>query len=94
MDRVSAVRVTVYGLVQGVFFRASTKRQAVKLGLTGYVRNQRNIEAVEVYAEGERAKLGKLIDYLKIGPPGASVERVETSWLEYTGDYSNFIIRY
>ena len=52
------------------------------------------MEAVEVYAEGERANLEKLIDFLKVGPPGARVERVETDWSEYTGDYSRFGITY
>jgi acylphosphatase len=49
---------------------------------------------VEVNAEGERKQLEKLIGYLKIGPPGAKVEKVITNWSEYTGSYSGFRIRY
>jgi acylphosphatase len=94
MAELSAIRTTVYGRVQGVFFRDSTKRQALGLGLTGYVRNLYDEEAVEVHAEGEKVKLEMLISYLKIGPPRARVERIETTWLEYTGDYSDFNIRY
>ena len=94
MTDLVSVRATVYGRVQGVYFRAFTSRQAAKLGLTGYVRNLPGGEAVEVQAEGERNKLEKLIDYLEVGPPGARVESVETNWSEYTGSYSTFSIRY
>jgi acylphosphatase len=51
-------------------------------------------KAVEVQAEGERSKLEKLLGYLKVGPPGATVERVETTWTEYSGSFSRFNIRY
>jgi len=94
MADLASVRAIVYGRVQGVFFRTFTRGQARELSLTGYVRNLRDSEAVEVHAEGEREKLEKLIDYLKVGPPGARVERVETNWSEYTGGYSNFNIGY
>jgi acylphosphatase len=94
MADLASVRAVVYGRVQGVFFRAFASQHAVELGLTGYVRNLRHREAVEAYAEGEREKLEKFIDYLKVGPPGARVERVESDWAEYTGDYTSFNIRY
>ncbi len=90
----ASVRAIVYGRVQGVFFRAFTSGCAKELGLTGNVRNLPDGKAVEVQAEGERDKLERLIDYLKVGPPGARVERVETNWSEYTGGFSNFKIRY
>ena len=88
------VRVIVHGWVQGVFFRDSTSRRARELGLTGFVRNLPGGKALEVRAEGERQQLDKLIDFLKVGPPAARVDRVETTWLEYTGDYSGFSISY
>ena len=94
MADLASVRAIVYGRVQGVFFRVFTSRHARELDLTGYVRNVRDREAVEVHAEGERDKLAKLIDHLKTGPPGARVERVESDWSEYTGAYSDFGIRY
>ena len=94
MADLASVRAIVYGYVQGVFFRAFVSRQATELGLTGYVRNLAGGEAVEVNAEGERDKLEKLISYLKLGPPGAKVEKVVTNWSEYTGNYSRFDIRY
>jgi len=94
MSDLAALQVKVYGQVQGVFFRAFTQEQATKLGLTGYVRNLPAEEAVEVWAEGDRAKLEMLISFLKLGPPRARVTKVITNWLEYTGSYSGFGIRY
>ena len=94
MADLASVRVVVSGSVQGVFFRAFASRQASELGLTGYVRNLPGGRSVEVNAEGEREKLAALIKFLKVGPPAARVERVETEWLEYTGRYSDFSVRY
>ena len=89
----ASLRVIVYGRVQRVFFRDFTSQQAVELELTGYVRNLPDGQAVEVQAEGERGKLERLIEHLKVGPPKAKVERVETDWSEYSGGYSGFDIR-
>ena len=94
MTELASVRVIVHGSVQGVFYRAFVSRQSAELGLTGYVCNLPGGEAVEVTAEGEKKQLEKLIEFLKIGPPAARVERVETNWSEYTGGYSHFGIKY
>jgi len=94
MADLASVRVVVYGYVQGVFFRAFASRQAIKLGLSGYVRNLPIGGAVEVQAEGERKQLEKLIGSLEMGPPTARVEKVVTNWSKYTGGYSGFSIRY
>ncbi len=89
----ASLQATVYGRVQGVFFRASVTGWARELGLAGYVRNLPD-STVEVRAEGKRQQLEKLVDYLKEGPPAARIDRVVTSWSEYTGDYSGFRVRY
>jgi acylphosphatase len=89
----ASVQATVYGYVQGVFFRAFVSRRAEELNLTGYVRNLPGGE-VEVVAEGERKQMEKLISQLKVGPPAARVERVAAKWSEYSGSYSGFRIRY
>ena len=94
MTELASVHAIVYGFVQGVFFRAFVSEWARELGLTGYVRNLRDREAVEVQAEGERKQLEKLIDYLKVGSPGARVEKVVSKWSEYSGSYSGFSIKY
>ncbi len=82
--------MTVYGRVQGVGYRYFTWRLAEGLGLTGYVRNLPDGKAVEVVAEGEREKLEEFIRQLESGPRLARVERVETAWSAYSGDYSGF----
>jgi acylphosphatase len=86
--------ITVYGLVQGVYFRSFVMHHAVALSLTGYVRNLPGERSVEIRAEGERKQLEKLINYVKVGPPGARVEKVETEWSEYSGKFPLFEIRY
>lgn len=94
MADLASVQATVYGRVQGVFFRDFVSKRANELGLTGYVRNLPDREAVEVQAEGEREQLERLIGYLKLGPPSARVDKVIASWLEYSGSYSRFSISY
>ena len=94
MSDLACVQAIVYGYVQGVFFRAFVSELAAELGLTGYVRNLPGGRAVEVQAEGERKKLEELIGYLKTGPPTANVERVDVGWLDYTGNYSIFGVKY
>jgi acylphosphatase len=88
----ASLHVTVRGRVQGVFFRASVEDRAMQLGLNGYVRNRPG-SVVEVMAEGEKANLEKLVEYLKVGPPAASVKEVSTTWGEFTGSFSSFRVR-
>ena len=94
MPDLSCSQTTVYGHVQGVFFRAFISRKATELGLTGYVRNLPGREAVEVRAEGKIKQLEELVNYLKVGPPSAKVGKVVTNWSKYTGSYPDFGIRY
>lgn len=83
----------VEGKVQGVFFRAFVRQQADALNLTGFVRNLPS-GAVEVQAEGDKEHLQSLLEQLKIGPPGASVSRVEATWSGFAGSFPLFTIRY
>ena len=71
-----AVRFLVAGKVQGVFFRASTREQAVRLGLGGYAKNLAD-GRVEVVAVGEAERIEALARWLERGPPMARVDRVE-----------------
>jgi acylphosphatase len=88
-----AVRVMVYGDVQGVFFRAFAAQKAKGLGLKGYVQNLPRRDSVEIVAEGERKRLEELVTYLNVGPPAARVERLFTNWSEPSGRYTGFGIR-
>ena len=94
MNELSAIKVVVHGRVQGVFFRATTRTVARELELSGTVRNLPDWEKVEVHAEGEKAQIEKFIEYLRSGPSGAKVEKVDIEWLEFTGRYTGFQVIY
>jgi acylphosphatase len=71
-----AFRARVTGGVQGVGFRYSAVREALRLGLRGWVRNVDD-GSVEVEAEGASPALEDFLEWLRRGPPGAHVIDVE-----------------
>ena len=86
-----AVRATVRGKVQEVFFRQSTVEQAEALGVLGWVRNQED-GTVLVHAEGPEAAVEELLGFLREGPPGAKVENVEIEAVKIEG-HEQFAVR-
>lgn len=72
----SAARFVVSGKVQGVFFRASAREQALELDLRGYAKNLPD-GRVEVLAAGSDAALDALAAWLRQGPPLARVDDLE-----------------
>jgi len=94
MADIAQLSATVYGRVQGVYFRYFVRNIARGLGLKGYVCNLASGDAVEVQAEGEKPQLDRLLEQIKVGPPGAWVKRVEIDWSDYSGQFTNFSIRY
>jgi acylphosphatase len=74
----SSARFLVSGKVQGVFFRASARNEALRLGLHGHARNLSD-GSVEVIAEGSDAALQELEQWLRKGPPAARVDDVVRS---------------
>jgi acylphosphatase len=86
-----AQRHWVSGRVQGVFFRASTRQQALQLKLTGYAKNLPD-GRVEVLAVGAPAALAQLQQWLWQGPPAASVTSVQSVDVEVASDqHAEFI---
>lgn len=85
--------VYVSGDVTGVFFRAHTQELARKLGVTGWVRNTPD-GRVEAVFEGEKDEVDEMIEFCKRGPPAAVVSNVEVKIEKYTGEFSDFRIRY
>jgi acylphosphatase len=81
----------IRGKVQGVFFRESTRVEATRLGLTGWVRN-RDDGSVEAVAEGESAALEDFIRWCHQGPQAARVTDVERADGEPTGEFRTFTV--
>lgn len=87
----ASARFLVSGIVQGVFFRASTERRARELGLTGHARNLDD-GRVEVVANGTPRALTQLQAWLQRGPPSARVDDVERTELP-AQDHAAFSVR-
>ncbi len=85
--------VFISGRVQGVFFRAHTREQALKRGVTGWVRNLPD-GRVEAVFEGEEDDVRSVIEWCRHGPPFARVENVEVEWEDYRGEFETFSIVY
>jgi acylphosphatase len=83
----------IEGRVQGVFFRDSTRRVAIELGLKGWVKNRFD-GAVEVVAEGPKENVEKLVEWCHYGPPSARVTRVHEIKEEYTEEFDSFRIAF
>ncbi len=69
------LQIKVFGRVQGVYFRQSTKDKAVSLGLRGVVMNEAD-GSVFISATGSQGNLEMFLTFCKIGPPAAKVENV------------------
>lgn len=91
MEQVRAVAL-IKGRVQGVWFRASTKREADILGLSGYVRNL-PLRKVEAVFQGPRDKVEQALAWCHQGPSGADVREVSVSWQDPDPDLAGFEVR-
>jgi DNA ligase D-like protein (predicted 3'-phosphoesterase) len=87
----AAVRALVRGDVQGVGFRDATVRRALRLGLTGWVRNDED-GSVLVHAEGPERGVEELVSFLEEGPAAARVAGVEIEQGKVEG-HEQFAIR-
>ena len=87
------VHVIVEGRVQGVFFRAYTRDEAVKLDLSGWVRN-RSDGSVEALIEGEKIAVEKMLQWFHQGAPHSLVEMVHVTEEPLVGDNTTFAIHY
>lgn len=81
----------IRGRVQGVFYRASAREQAERLGLRGEVRNRLD-RSVELWAEGEAGALEALLRWCAEGPPAARVDAMDVAWSEPTGEGEGFVV--
>ncbi len=83
----------VHGLVQGVGFRYFVYREAVDLGLKGFVKNLYSGE-VFIIAEGKIYQLEELFNKVRIGPAHAHVRNVNLQVSSHKNEFKRFEIRY
>lgn len=88
-----ALRVYIKGMVQGVGFRAYTKRLASSYGLSGWVRNLPD-GGVEVFVQGDRDVVWDFLKRLMEGPPIARVEGMEIRKEVSKDEERDFVIKY
>ena len=86
----------VFGLVQGVFFRKFTQKEAMKLQLVGWVKNTRN-DTVVGQCQGEQSQVELMKRWLcKVGSPSSRIDKCdiknEKDITEY--EFSKFEIRH
>ena len=83
----------VAGRVQGVFFRAYTQEEARRREITGWVRNLSD-GRVEVVCEGEEKDVHAMIEWCRGGPPHARVDAVAVEKEQYSGEFSDFKVKF
>ncbi|MCF7928564.1 MAG: acylphosphatase [Spirochaetales bacterium] len=88
-----AVSVRLEGRVQGVGFRYWALQEARRLRLAGWVRNDFD-GSVEVYCQGEDARVDAFVRKLREGPPSARVDDISVQALESSRDMRDFHVRY
>jgi len=92
MNQAKRIHVLYSGNVQGVGFRFVTERLALKMDLTGFVKNLPNGN-VEMICEGEKRRLDEFLEAIKENMYGyISDSRVE--WEPAQGEFSSFEIRF
>ncbi len=83
--------IKIYGSVQGVFYRHSAKKEAEKLGITGFARNEPD-GTVYIEAEGEEKDLEKFLGWCRKGPSLAQVQKVESEFSRELKNFKEFTI--
>jgi acylphosphatase len=93
MKEKARLHVFIEGRVQGVFFRAHTRDEALARGLAGWVRNLPD-GRVEALFEGDQTALHSMLAWCRKGPSYAYVDQVEVNWQPYQGDLADFRVVY
>lgn len=85
------VHLLISGFVQRVGYRQFVKKEAIKLGLTGWVKNLSD-RRVEVEVVGEKETLQELIKRCKKGSFLANVKEIKEDWFEKDDNYDKFVV--
>ena len=71
-----AVKIIIFGTVQGVFFRTFIKENADKLSIAGFIRNLEDGN-LEIWAEGDSKQVNEMIEICRQGPKHAQIKRLD-----------------
>lgn len=86
-----AVEIRITGRVQGVWFRGWTRREALDLGLRGWVRNAPD-GSVQALFVGPRPAVEKMLERCRYGPPSARVESIAVAPVTPAPDPEDFLV--
>ncbi len=97
MPETIQIKLIITGRVQGVFFRAKTKKTADRLGIKGYVKNLLD-GSVEAMLKGDSSIVAKMVEWCSKGPSASRVDHIISKKIEQSteqsGDFYKFEIRY
>ena len=93
MSKIIRKHLIIEGRVQGVWFREYTRRQAVSLGVSGWVKN-RPEGTVEAMMEGPEEAVLRLVVWCRRGPSAARVTRIREMEEVWRGEFDSFDITY
>ena len=85
------LNIKISGLVQGVLFRHSARREAEKLNIKGFARNEDD-GTVYIEAEGEKENLKKFLDWCRNGPIFSRVEKVDFKFSSEIKNFTDFVV--
>jgi len=83
------VNMKIYGRVQEVLFRFSTRERAQLLGILGFAQNMPD-GSVYIEAEGECPRLLEFVDWCRKGPPLAEISKVEVKFSQTMKHFTAF----
>ena len=94
MENKTAIEVIISGRVQGVFYRAETKKTADRLGICGYVKNTPDGCVKAVFQADNENDVTKMLQWCRQGPANAIVTSVKTQAYSLSENFVSFDVRY
>lgn len=88
------IHVQVTGKVQGVCFRESTRLEALRLGVKGWVRNLQNGSVEALVQSDDAAAVERMLDWMRCGPQFARVDSIQAEELTTDEQFTHFTVRY
>ena len=85
--------IRIHGKVQGVGFRFFATRIARRLGLNGWIQNNRD-SSVEALVEGESTTIDEWLEELREGPRYAEVTKIDQDRKEFSGKLAEFDVKF